>query len=87
MNSPFLPIDTCKCGSELTHTLLDCLRDIGLDQECYKVGTGESEISQIRWAHSLLGEEYGRVSAWGTDPRRGGDYKAASPSVYVSHFY
>ncbi|KAH7351470.1 FAD binding domain-containing protein [Pyrenochaeta sp. MPI-SDFR-AT-0127] len=61
----------------------DCLRDIGLDTECFSHGTHEDEISQVRWAYSMIGEEYSRVTAWGYDPQRTGDYRAASPSLPV----
>ncbi|KAF2186187.1 hypothetical protein K469DRAFT_664014 [Zopfia rhizophila CBS 207.26] len=61
----------------------DCLRDIGLDKECFKIGTHDDEIAQVRWAHSIMGEEYGRAVAWGYDPRRAGEYKSASPSIPV----
>ena len=63
---------------------LDCLRDIGLDKECYRVATHEAEISQVRWCHSILGEEYGRLIGWGYDPKRTGEYRSASPSIPVS---
>jgi hypothetical protein len=57
---------------------------IGLDRECFELGTQEDEIAQVRWAYSMIGEEYGRVIAWGYDPARSGDYRAASPSLPVS---
>nr|OQO15560.1 hypothetical protein B0A51_16367 [Rachicladosporium sp. CCFEE 5018] len=59
---------------------LDCLRDIGLDEECYKIGTSGDCMVHTRWSHSMAGEEYARIFSWGNSPRRKGDYELASPS-------
>lgn len=59
---------------------LECLRDIGLDQEIDKVASsGEHHMVHTRWCHSMAGEEYARIHSWGNDPKRKGDYEAASP--------
>ncbi|KAK4556988.1 hypothetical protein LTR86_005969 [Recurvomyces mirabilis] len=59
---------------------LDCLRDIGLDRECYAIGTGADSMMHTRWSKSFAGEEYARIYSWGNDPARKGDYVLASPS-------
>jgi 2-polyprenyl-6-methoxyphenol hydroxylase-like FAD-dependent oxidoreductase len=58
----------------------DCLRDIGLDEQCYRLGTGKDNMLHTRWSHSMVGREYARIYSWGNDPKRKGDYEMASPS-------
>lgn len=59
---------------------LECLRDIGLDQEINKVAcSGDQHMVHTRWCHSMAGEEYARIHSWGNDPKRKGDYEMASP--------
>lgn len=59
---------------------LECLRDIGLDQEINKVASsGDQHMVHTRWCHSMAGEEYARIHSWGNDPKRKGDYETASP--------
>ena len=36
-------------------------------------------MQHTSWLHSLSGEEYGRLWAWGNKPSQKGDYEAASP--------
>ncbi|KAI8961161.1 FAD binding domain-containing protein [Daldinia sp. FL1419] len=62
---------------------LDCLRDIGLDKECYQVGTQKDSMMHTRWSNSMAGQEYGRIYSWGNDPNRKGDYELASPSAML----
>ncbi|KAK4897780.1 hypothetical protein LTR27_004552 [Elasticomyces elasticus] len=59
---------------------LDCLRDVGLDKECYAMGTGSQTMLHTRWSNSFAGQEYCRIHSWGNDPARKGDYELASPS-------
>ncbi|KAJ5713467.1 uncharacterized protein N7483_010648 [Penicillium malachiteum] len=58
---------------------MECLRDIGLDIECNKLATNGMNMMHTRWAYSMAGEEYARIYSWGHDPKRKGDYEAASP--------
>ncbi|KAK3314863.1 FAD binding domain-containing protein [Apodospora peruviana] len=58
---------------------IECLRDIGLEDEIVKVGQGGENIEHVRWAHSMSGEEYARLHAFGTGPDRKGEYESASP--------
>ena len=50
--------------------MADCLRDIGVDVECYKLGTGGECMTHTRWCNSMAGEEYCRIYSWGNDPKR-----------------
>jgi 2-polyprenyl-6-methoxyphenol hydroxylase-like FAD-dependent oxidoreductase len=38
-------------------------------------------MQHTSWLHSLAGEEYGRLWAWGNKPSEKGDYEGASPCV------
>ncbi|KAI1464441.1 FAD binding domain-containing protein [Daldinia caldariorum] len=59
---------------------MDCFRDIGIDEECYKLGTQNNTMIHTRWCNTMAGLEYGRIYSWGNDPKRKGDYELASPS-------
>ncbi|EMC98772.1 hypothetical protein BAUCODRAFT_103240 [Baudoinia panamericana UAMH 10762] len=59
---------------------IDCLRDVGLDEDCYSIGTLGDCMVHTRWSHSMAGEEYARIFSWGNSPNRKGDYELASPS-------
>lgn len=63
---------------------LECLRDIGLEEECIKVAVKGDSMQHTRWCRSLTGEEFARIYSWGNDPARAGDYDAASPCSHVS---
>lgn len=39
------------------------------------------DLQHTCWLHSLAGEEYGGLWAWGNKPVRNGDYEMASPCV------
>ncbi|KAK1849547.1 FAD binding domain-containing protein [Colletotrichum chrysophilum] len=58
---------------------LECLRDIGLDQEIRSMATKGHCMQHTRWCYSMAGEELARIPSWGNDPRRKGDYELASP--------
>jgi 2-polyprenyl-6-methoxyphenol hydroxylase-like FAD-dependent oxidoreductase len=62
---------------------LDALRDIGLIEECERLGYSSRYLSNYRWSDSMAGEEYGRVYSWGYDPKRSGEYAAASPNRHL----
>ncbi|KAH8687562.1 FAD binding domain-containing protein [Tricladium varicosporioides] len=62
---------------------LECLRDIGLEEECIKVAVKGDCMQHTRWCRSMAGEEYARIYSWGNDPARAGDYDAASPCKHV----
>ncbi|KAL3426597.1 2,4-dichlorophenol 6-monooxygenase [Phlyctema vagabunda] len=58
---------------------LECLRDIGLEDECIKVAVKGDSMKHTRWCRSMAGEEFARIYSWGNAPDRAGDYDAASP--------
>lgn len=62
---------------------LECLRDIGLEGEVTKVGSKHGCMEHTRWCRSMAGEEYARIHSWGHDPKRKGDYDAASPCDHL----
>jgi 2-polyprenyl-6-methoxyphenol hydroxylase-like FAD-dependent oxidoreductase len=71
--------------AHITNTAaLECLRDIGLEDECMKLGNGGPGVTEhYRWCETMAGVEYARTYAWGNDPRRKGDYDFASPCKVV----
>ncbi|KAF2180248.1 hypothetical protein K469DRAFT_753481 [Zopfia rhizophila CBS 207.26] len=62
---------------------LECLRDIGLEEECVKAATKGDNMTHTRWCRSMAGEEFARIYSWGNDPARKGEYDAASPCNHV----
>ena len=62
---------------------LECLRDIGLEEECLAKATASQNMEHTRWCHSMAGDEYARIHSWGHDPHRHGDYSDASPCDHV----
>ena len=45
---------------------LECLRDVGLEQNMIALGTGKDKMRHTRFCDTFLGEEYGRIHSWGT---------------------
>lgn len=61
--------------AHITNTAaLECLRDIGLEEDCLKLGNRDIITTHYRWCESMAGKEYARIYAWGNDPVRKGDY-------------
>lgn len=60
---------------------MEVLRDAGLEQRLATVATSAEHMLHTSWVHSLAGEEYGRMYAWGNRPDRKGEYEIASPCV------
>ncbi|OCK95617.1 uncharacterized protein K441DRAFT_69684 [Cenococcum geophilum 1.58] len=58
---------------------LECLRNIGAEEECVHAATKGDCMQHTRWCRSTAGEEFARIYSWGNDPARQGDYDAASP--------
>ncbi|QKX58385.1 uncharacterized protein TRUGW13939_05507 [Talaromyces rugulosus] len=58
---------------------MECLRDIGLDEELEALSSKGNCMVHTRWCHSMAGEEYARIHSWGNSPSRKGDYENASP--------
>lgn len=59
----------------------ECLRDIGLEEECVKVGSKGSCMLHTRWCRSMAGEEYARIYSWGNDPQRVASSPCSFPYV------
>lgn len=62
---------------------LECLRDIDLEIECMNAASANDNMQHTRWCKTMAGEEYARIHSWGNDPKRHGDYEAASPCNHV----
>ncbi|KAL2352871.1 FAD binding domain-containing protein [Cryomyces antarcticus] len=62
---------------------LECLRDIGLEEACVRGAVKGDFMRHTRWCRTMAGEEFARIYSWGNDPRRKGDYDAASPCKHV----
>ncbi|KAF2233983.1 hypothetical protein EV356DRAFT_447524 [Viridothelium virens] len=62
---------------------LECLRDIGLEETCIQNATHGENMRHCRWGYSMAGEEYARIHSWGNDPKRRGDFDAATPCRHV----
>lgn len=58
---------------------MEVLRDAGLEDALGQVASPAHHMMHTSWLHSLGGEEYGRLYAWGNRPDRMGEYEAASP--------
>ncbi|OAP57296.1 2,4-dichlorophenol 6-monooxygenase [Fonsecaea erecta] len=58
---------------------MEVLRDAGIEGIVKPVASSKEQIAHVAWLHTLSGEEYGRVYAWGTKPDRMGEYLVASP--------
>ena len=50
-------------------SVIECLRDIGLEQDCLDVATPSHNMAHTRWCRSMAGEEFARVYSWGHDPK------------------
>ncbi|KAH6698517.1 2,4-dichlorophenol 6-monooxygenase [Leptodontidium sp. MPI-SDFR-AT-0119] len=63
--------------------MLECLRDIGLEQEALERGErGDTNMLHTRWCHDMTGEEFSRNYAWGNDPKRRKETYEASPCMH-----
>ncbi|KAM7201258.1 FAD binding domain containing protein [Rhypophila sp. PSN 637] len=66
---------------------LECLRDIGLEEEAMRLGHDGEDLKHVRWCHSMAGEEFGRVYAFGNGPDFTVDkqqgYQLASPCKHI----
>lgn len=47
---------------------LECLRDLGLEDDAMSQATKGPAIQAFRWCRSMVGEEYGRLHYWGSHP-------------------
>src|SRR2546422_2609320 len=59
---------------------MEILRDMGVEAEVVEKSSPQELMSNNVFCTSLVGEELGRLRAWGTHPSRMADYTLASPS-------
>ncbi|KAI3317830.1 FAD binding domain-containing protein [Xylariaceae sp. AK1471] len=62
---------------------LETLRDIGVEQDAVGHATHGEMFQSFRWSRSMVGEEYGKVQAWGAHPNSLRDLARASPCGYL----
>ncbi|KAI9159112.1 Phenol 2-monooxygenase [Paramyrothecium foliicola] len=62
---------------------IECLRDIGLEDECKRLGVLGKPMQSFRWSRSMVGEEYGKIPAWGAVLGNPNDVASASPCPYM----
>ncbi|KAI0143160.1 FAD binding domain-containing protein [Xylariaceae sp. FL1272] len=62
---------------------LETLRDIGLEKDAMGHATHSDMFQSFRWCRSMVGEEYGKVLAWGAHPDSKRDLAKASPCEYL----
>ncbi|KAH9204022.1 FAD-binding monooxygenase [Leptodontidium sp. 2 PMI_412] len=58
---------------------LECLRDIGLEEEARKAGLDKSFMRYCHWCENMAGKEIARAPSWGNGALAEAEYKAASP--------
>jgi hypothetical protein len=49
---------------------LECLRDLGLEEQCKRAAVQGNCMRHTRWCRSMAGEEFARIYSWGNDPQR-----------------
>ncbi|KAH8895385.1 hypothetical protein GQ53DRAFT_855813 [Thozetella sp. PMI_491] len=62
---------------------LECLRDIGLEEDSLSHATRGIMFQSMRWCRSMVGEEYGKIFAWGSHPDTTRDTTIASPCEWI----
>lgn len=60
---------------------MEVLRDARLEGRVSTVASSAKYMQHTSWLHSLAGEEYGRLYAWGNKAEQKGDYERASTCV------
>ena len=50
--------------------VIECLRDIGIEEECLSSSCGGDMKSHTRFCYSFAGREYARLYSWGSGPKR-----------------
>jgi 2-polyprenyl-6-methoxyphenol hydroxylase-like FAD-dependent oxidoreductase len=64
---------------------LECLRDLdmGVYDECVRLGHSGDFIKNLRWCETMAGEEYARAPSWGMHGERRSDFETVSPCTYL----
>ncbi|KAJ0108781.1 hypothetical protein J7T55_011272 [Diaporthe amygdali] len=78
---------SCTADTPRAHVFnpfgMECLRDLGLEDDALSQATRGQPIQAFRWCRSMVGEEYGRVYYWGSSPDTMGDTNVASPCEWT----
>ncbi|KAG7428286.1 2,4-dichlorophenol 6-monooxygenase [Fusarium oxysporum f. sp. raphani] len=85
VNTDILIVGAGPSGAALASFLgqNECLRDVNLEDEVLRLAIREPFILSSRFAQSLIGEEYGRLSAWEENPTSLWRRKETTPCEYV----
>ncbi|KAF2858606.1 hypothetical protein K470DRAFT_283138 [Piedraia hortae CBS 480.64] len=62
---------------------VECLRDIGLQEEAVRASTTGDSVGMVRWCHDMIGEEFARAPAWHGNPGTTTQLMEASPCDYI----
>ncbi|GAC95154.1 hypothetical protein PHSY_002729 [Pseudozyma hubeiensis SY62] len=58
---------------------MEILRDLGIEQDALRLSTGPEHMMHTSWLDNLMGNEFGRIYAWGNKPADLSNYTVASP--------
>ncbi|GAA3754163.1 FAD-dependent monooxygenase [Streptomyces tremellae] len=62
---------------------MEILRDLGVEEQALAAGTPNELMGDTVLCTALVGEEIGRIRAWGSGPAAATEYGAASPSRHI----
>ncbi|KAG0653106.1 2,4-dichlorophenol hydroxylase [Hyphodiscus hymeniophilus] len=62
---------------------IECLRDIGLEDDAKRLGVTGNDFKSMRWCRSMVGEEYGKVHCYAGDPDGKRDLEKSTPCDYM----
>ncbi|KAI2634023.1 FAD binding domain-containing protein [Xylaria nigripes] len=62
---------------------LETFRDLGIENDAIGHSSEGDAFQSIRWVRSMVGEEYGKVQAWGAHPNSVRSLENASPCRYI----
>ncbi|KAF3761160.1 hypothetical protein M406DRAFT_296739 [Cryphonectria parasitica EP155] len=62
---------------------MECLRDIGLEDDATRMSVAPELIGAFRYCRSLLGQEWGRVLHWEGVPEIAAQVKSSTPSRWI----
>ncbi|PSK46586.1 hypothetical protein B9Z65_5554 [Elsinoe australis] len=62
---------------------LECLRDIDLEDEALRLAIRGPRALSMRFSRSIIGDEFGRIQAWGEKPDAMAKVRKTTPSEYV----
>ncbi|KAF2095786.1 phenol 2-monooxygenase [Rhizodiscina lignyota] len=62
---------------------MECLRELGLEDDAVRMGVTGPPLEYMRWCYSMVGEEYGKIYAWGGAPSTKADVVSSTPSRFL----